>query len=107
MTKKRIKKIGYMKMLWERKHFYLMGMILPAIVSYIAVKKEDMLMNEAIAITVGLSFIFGHFIYRIIKESDALKKEGRASVFSRESMMNFALGFGSMILLGILFKGFN
>ena len=93
------------RMLWERKYFYLAGYML-GIICLLLNKAlgTNMRIDEMIVIPFSTSFIFGHTLYLSIKERGQFIKEGRNLLASKEGLTNFSLTFASMIVLELLCK---
>lgn len=99
------RKINILKMLWERKYFYLVGYlvgIISALLSKALGSAVDI--DQMVIVPISTSFIFGFIFYLFIKEPKRMKKEGRYILFSQEGLIHFALSFGSIIVIGLLYK---
>lgn len=93
------------KMLWERKYFYLSGLLIGLLI--VGINKllgTNITFPEAVIVPISCSFPFGLLLYLFIKEPERAKREGRTIIFSREGLIHIALTFSSMLTLGILYK---
>jgi hypothetical protein len=94
-----------LRMLWERKYFYLGGYIVGIICGLLnEALGKHISIEEMIVIPVSTSFPFGYLLYLFIRERSRVIKEGRYLVFSKEGLINFGLAFASMIVLELLYK---
>lgn len=105
MNKKKNRRITISEMLWQRKHFYFAGYIIGLIFCLFSIALGSDVENDIILVVpFSVSFPFGFLLYVFFREPKQLKKEGRYLILSREGLINLALAFSSMIILGLLYK---
>lgn len=103
--KKQVRKIGWLEMLRERFVYYILGFVVSGLIMWLNIMMEanvDLASN--LTLLISCSFVFGHLIYMMMEESAALKKNTWGMVLSRESLMNFALSFSSIVVFGVIFQ---
>jgi hypothetical protein len=103
--KKEDRRITISAMLWQRKYFYFVGYLIGIIICLLSKAIGSYVDNGAILVVpISISFPFGFMLYVIIREPKRFKKEGRGIILSREGLINLALCFSSIIILGLLYK---
>lgn len=98
------KKITLLQMLFIRKWYYVLGLIIGIACMGISYVLGEPSVKELWYVPFSMSFIFGHACYYIHVHKNNWKWSDRyEAIISREGLMNFGLTFGSMIIFGLIF----